>query len=78
MCTSHDHNQGEATQAGAARRSFLRATALLSSRTKVAVELERFCANIRRERVSRNLTQERLAELADLIFAEFKKSKPAN
>ncbi|WBO62651.1 LamG-like jellyroll fold domain-containing protein [Streptomyces camelliae] len=31
MCTSHDHNQGEAAQAGAARRSFLRATALLGA-----------------------------------------------
>ena len=32
----------------------------------MAAELERFGANIRRERVSKNLTQERLAELADL------------
>jgi len=32
----------------------------------VAAELERFGANIRRERVARNLTQEKLAELADL------------
>lgn len=31
MCTSHDHNQGEAAQAGAGRRSFLRATALLGA-----------------------------------------------
>ncbi|MFE9448413.1 LamG-like jellyroll fold domain-containing protein [Streptomyces sp. NPDC006739] len=31
MCTSHDHSQGEAAQAGAARRSFLRATALLGA-----------------------------------------------
>ncbi|MFF8933703.1 LamG-like jellyroll fold domain-containing protein [Streptomyces paradoxus] len=29
MCTSHDHDLGEAPQAGAARRGFLRATALL-------------------------------------------------
>ncbi|MFE8990432.1 LamG-like jellyroll fold domain-containing protein [Streptomyces collinus] len=29
MCTSHDHDLGEAPQAGAGRRSFLRATALL-------------------------------------------------
>ncbi|MGW7384208.1 LamG-like jellyroll fold domain-containing protein [Streptomyces sp. NPDC054794] len=31
MCTSHDHAQGEAAQAGAGRRSFLRATALLGA-----------------------------------------------
>ncbi|MER6286128.1 LamG-like jellyroll fold domain-containing protein [Streptomyces sviceus] len=31
MCTSHDHNQAEAAQAGAGRRSFLRATALLGA-----------------------------------------------
>lgn len=31
MCTSHDHPQGEAAQAGAGRRSFLRATALLGA-----------------------------------------------
>ncbi|MFB7929956.1 LamG-like jellyroll fold domain-containing protein [Streptomyces sp. NPDC056039] len=29
MCTSHDHDPGEAPQAGAGRRGFLRATALL-------------------------------------------------
>ncbi|MFE6554408.1 hypothetical protein ACFVHS_39375 [Streptomyces sp. NPDC057746] len=29
MCTSHDHTQGEAAQAGAGKRSFLSATALL-------------------------------------------------
>ncbi|MFD5836510.1 LamG-like jellyroll fold domain-containing protein [Streptomyces collinus] len=29
MCTSHDHDLGEAPQAGAGRRNFLRATALL-------------------------------------------------
>jgi transcriptional regulator with XRE-family HTH domain len=33
---------------------------------EIAAELLRFGANIRRERVSRNLTQEKLAELADL------------
>ncbi|KJK39219.1 Tat pathway signal sequence domain protein [Streptomyces variegatus] len=31
MCTSHSHDLGEAAQAGAARRSFLRATALLGA-----------------------------------------------
>ncbi|MFE1840014.1 LamG-like jellyroll fold domain-containing protein [Streptomyces sviceus] len=31
MCTSHDHHQAEAAQAGAGRRSFLRATALLGA-----------------------------------------------
>ncbi|MEV6944827.1 LamG-like jellyroll fold domain-containing protein [Streptomyces sp. NPDC051172] len=39
MCTSHDHNQGEAAQAGAARRSFLRATALLGAAAGVGVAL---------------------------------------
>jgi transcriptional regulator with XRE-family HTH domain len=32
----------------------------------LAAELDRFGANIRRERNARNLTQEKLAELADL------------
>jgi transcriptional regulator with XRE-family HTH domain len=32
----------------------------------LAAELERFGASIRRERNARNLTQEKLAELADL------------
>ncbi|WP_369393460.1 LamG-like jellyroll fold domain-containing protein [Streptomyces sp. CG1] len=31
MCTSHEHPQAEASQAGAGRRSFLRATALLGA-----------------------------------------------
>ncbi|WP_149823735.1 LamG-like jellyroll fold domain-containing protein [Streptomyces tailanensis] len=31
MCTSHDHEQGEAAQAGAGRRNFLRATALMGA-----------------------------------------------
>ncbi|MFD8224789.1 LamG-like jellyroll fold domain-containing protein [Streptomyces massasporeus] len=31
MCTSHDHDLGEAAQAGAGRRGFLRATALLGA-----------------------------------------------
>ncbi|MFJ6551618.1 LamG-like jellyroll fold domain-containing protein [Streptomyces luteogriseus] len=31
MCTSHDHDPGEAPQAGAGRRGFLRATALLGA-----------------------------------------------
>ena len=39
MCTSHDHNQGEAAQAGAGRRSFLRATALLGAAATAAVGL---------------------------------------
>jgi transcriptional regulator with XRE-family HTH domain len=38
----------------------------VSSRSELAAELERFGANIRRERNARNLTQEKLAELADL------------
>jgi len=32
----------------------------------LAAELDRFGANLRRERTARNLTQEKLAELADL------------
>ena len=36
----------------------------MSSRSELAAELERFGANIRRERNARNLTQEKLAELA--------------
>jgi len=39
VCTSHDHNQGEAAQAGAARRSFLRATALLGAAAGAGVAL---------------------------------------
>ncbi|WP_328751803.1 Tat pathway signal sequence domain protein [Streptomyces sp. NBC_00285] len=39
MCTSHDHNQGEAAQAGAGRRSFLRATALLGAAATAAIAL---------------------------------------
>ncbi|GHI03087.1 Tat pathway signal sequence domain protein [Streptomyces cellostaticus] len=39
MCTSHDHPQGEAAQAGAARRSFLRATALLGAAATAGVAL---------------------------------------
>jgi transcriptional regulator with XRE-family HTH domain len=38
----------------------------VSSRSELAAELERFGGNIRRERNARNLTQEKLAELADL------------
>ncbi|WP_031480788.1 LamG-like jellyroll fold domain-containing protein [Streptomyces bicolor] len=37
MCTSHDHAQGEAAQAGAGRRSFLRATALLGAAATASV-----------------------------------------
>lgn len=39
MCTSHDHNQGEAAQAGAGRRTFLRATALLGAAATAGVAL---------------------------------------
>ncbi|MET7474304.1 LamG-like jellyroll fold domain-containing protein [Streptomyces sp. NPDC005648] len=39
MCTSHDHHQGEAAQAGAGRRSFLRATALLGAAATAGVAL---------------------------------------
>lgn len=39
MCTSHDHNQAEAAQAGAGRRSFLRATALLSAAATTGIAL---------------------------------------
>ncbi|MEU6143598.1 LamG-like jellyroll fold domain-containing protein [Streptomyces sp. NPDC047081] len=39
MCTSHDHNQGEAAQADAGRRSFLRATALLGAAATAGVAL---------------------------------------
>ena len=42
----------------------------MSSRTELATELDRFGANIRRERNARNLTQEKLAELADLNIAQ--------
>ena len=38
----------------------------MSSRTELAAELKRFGANIRRERTARSLTQEKLAEFADL------------
>jgi len=39
----------------------------------LAAELERFGANIRRERNARNLTQEKLAELADLNIRTIQK-----
>ncbi|MFE1883125.1 LamG-like jellyroll fold domain-containing protein [Streptomyces diastatochromogenes] len=39
MCTSHDHPQGEAAQAGAGRRGFLRATALLGAAATAGVAL---------------------------------------
>ncbi|MEU9173420.1 LamG-like jellyroll fold domain-containing protein [Streptomyces sp. NPDC048420] len=39
MCTSHDQNQGEAAQAGAGRRSFLRATALLGAAATAGVAM---------------------------------------
>ncbi|MGC9537311.1 LamG-like jellyroll fold domain-containing protein [Streptomyces sp. UG1] len=37
MCTSHDHTQGEAAQAAAGRRSFLRATALIGAAATASV-----------------------------------------
>ncbi|KUO15676.1 LamG-like jellyroll fold domain-containing protein [Streptomyces dysideae] len=37
MCTSHEHDQGEAAQAGAGRRGFLRATALLGAAATAGV-----------------------------------------
>jgi hypothetical protein len=39
VCTSHDHAQGEAAQAGAGRRSFLRATALLGAAAGTGIAL---------------------------------------
>ncbi|MET8080821.1 LamG-like jellyroll fold domain-containing protein [Streptomyces sp. NPDC005303] len=39
MCTSHEHDQGEAAQAGAGRRGFLRATALLGAAATAGVAL---------------------------------------
>ncbi|MFE7171014.1 LamG-like jellyroll fold domain-containing protein [Streptomyces sp. NPDC057616] len=39
MCTAHDHSQGEAPQAGAGRRGFLRATALLGAAATAGVAL---------------------------------------
>ncbi|MFC3574065.1 LamG-like jellyroll fold domain-containing protein [Streptomyces yaanensis] len=39
MCTSHDHPQGEAAQAGAGRRGFLRATALLGAAATAGLAL---------------------------------------
>jgi len=39
----------------------------------LAAELDRFGANIRRERSARNLTQEKLAELADLNIRTIQK-----
>ncbi|KMS76690.1 Tat pathway signal sequence domain protein [Streptomyces viridochromogenes] len=39
MCTSHAHDQGEAAQAGAGRRSFLRATALIGAAATASVSL---------------------------------------
>lgn len=39
MCTSHEHDQGEAAQAGAGRRGFLRATALLGAAAAAGVAL---------------------------------------
>lgn len=39
MCTSHDHSQGEAAQADAGRRNFLRATALLGAAATAGVAL---------------------------------------
>ncbi|MER8004602.1 LamG-like jellyroll fold domain-containing protein [Streptomyces sp. NPDC094149] len=39
MCTSHDHPQGEAAQAGAGRRGLLRATALLGAAAAAGLAL---------------------------------------
>ncbi|MET8168026.1 LamG-like jellyroll fold domain-containing protein [Streptomyces sp. NPDC005329] len=39
MCTSHAHEQGEAAQAGAGRRGFLRATALLGAAATAGLAL---------------------------------------
>ncbi|GGJ50899.1 LamG-like jellyroll fold domain-containing protein [Streptomyces brasiliensis] len=39
MCTSHEHDQGEAAQAAAGRRGFLRATALLGAAAAAGVAL---------------------------------------
>lgn len=39
MCTSHEREQGEAAQAGAGRRRFLRATALMGAAATVATAL---------------------------------------
>ncbi|WP_200301181.1 LamG-like jellyroll fold domain-containing protein [Streptomyces adelaidensis] len=39
MCTSHEHDQGEAAQAGAGRRNFLRATALMGAAATAAAAL---------------------------------------
>lgn len=38
----------------------------MPSRKELAAELVRFGANVRRERTARDMTQEKLAELADL------------
>jgi transcriptional regulator with XRE-family HTH domain len=40
---------------------------------EIAAELSRFGANIRRERIARNITQERLAEQADLNIRTLQK-----
>ncbi|MFE9443908.1 LamG-like jellyroll fold domain-containing protein [Streptomyces sp. NPDC006602] len=39
MCVSHEHNRGEAAQAGAGRRGFLRATALLGAAATASLAL---------------------------------------
>ncbi|WP_411149920.1 LamG-like jellyroll fold domain-containing protein [Streptomyces sp. A30] len=39
MCVSHEHDQGEAAQAGAGRRGFLRATALLGAAATASLAL---------------------------------------
>jgi transcriptional regulator with XRE-family HTH domain len=43
------------------------------SSKEIAAELSRFGANIRRERTARNITQERLAERADLNIRTLQK-----
>ncbi|MEU1913113.1 LamG-like jellyroll fold domain-containing protein [Streptomyces massasporeus] len=60
MCTSHDHDLGEAPQAGAGRRGFLRATALLGATAAVtalpAVTAEAAAATWRPDPRSRRFT----------------------
>ena len=41
--------------------------------SKIQVQLKRFGANVRRERMARNVTQEKLAELVDLNIRSVQK-----
>ena len=45
----------------------------MSSHAKIQAELKKFGANIRRERISKAITQEKLAELADLNIRTIQK-----